>query len=85
MRYKQGVSLHFSIFPHAHWGSNASNLPWAPKWTPSVESKVHGTKTSCVKGIAGYSIQAGDIVIYLWGYQVHSACFFFNFPIFGPS
>ena len=35
-----------------------------------MESVVHETKTLCVKGIAGYSIQAGDIVITLWGFQL---------------
>ena len=58
MRCKKGVLFDFSIFPRAHLGSSASNLPWHPKWSPSVESKVYGAETKCAKGIAGYSIQA---------------------------
>ena len=85
MRYKPGVVFTFFIFQDAHLRSYASNLPWHPKWTPSVQSNVHGTTTLCVKGIAGNSIQAGATVIYLWAFPVHSACFFINFPIRWPS
>ena len=50
-----------------------------------MESKVIGVKTLCVTGIAGHSIQAGDIIIYLWGFHVHFSWFFINFIIFWPS
>ena len=38
-----------------------------------------------MKGIAGYSIQAGDFIMCLWGFQVNFSCSFISFTIFGPS
>ena len=77
--------LHFFIFPRVHLGSSACSLPKHPKWSPSVQSKVIDVKTRCVKVIVGDSIQAGDIDLYFWGFQVSFSCFFINFTIFWPS
>ena len=48
-----------------------------------MESKVSGVKTKYVKGIAGYYLQARDIALYVWGFQVNFSCVFINFTIFG--
>ena len=57
--------LQFSIFSCAHLGSNAHNLSKRPKWSTYVESEVIGVKSLCLEGLVDYSIQAGDITIYL--------------------
>ena len=41
-----------------------------------MQSNAISVKSYCVKGSAGYSIQAGDITTYLWEFQVHFSCFF---------
>ena len=78
MRCKQGVLFEFFL-PLAYLGSGASNLPWHSKWTPSVESKGHGNKKKCVKGIAGYSIHARDIKIFFLGISSPFCVFFHQF------
>ena len=55
------------------------------KWSTYVESKVIGVESLCLEGLVDYSIQAGDIVIYLGSFQGTFACFFANFAVFCPS
>ena len=50
-----------------------------------MESKVIGVKSLCLEGLADYSIQAEDIIIYLCTCQGTFACLFANFAVFGPS
>ena len=56
--------------------------PSRPKWSTYVESKVIGVKSLCLEGLVDYSIQAEDIIIYLWSFQGSFACFFANFAGF---
>ena len=50
-----------------------------------MESMVIGVESLCLVGLVDYSIQAEDIIIYLWSFQGTVACFFANFVVFCPS
>ena len=51
-----------------------------------MESKVIGVESLCLEGLVHYSIQAEDIIIYLWcSFQGTFAFFFVNFAVFCPS
>ena len=77
--------LQFSIFSCAHLGSSARNLSKRPKWSTCVESEVIGVWLLCLEGLANYSIQAEDIIIYLCAFQGTFECYFANFAAFCPS
>ena len=47
-----------------------------------MESKVTGVNAKCGKWFAGYSIRAGDILLYLLAFQVNFLCFFRQFCYF---
>ena len=40
-----------------------------------MESEVIGVDSLCLEGLVDYSIQAEDIILYLWGFQGTFACF----------
>ena len=50
-----------------------------------MESKSIGVESLCLKGLVDYSIQAEDIIIYLYSFQGTFACYFANFAVFCPS
>ena len=50
-----------------------------------MESEVIGVKSLCLEGLADYSIQAEDIIIYLCASQGTFGCFFANIAVFCPS
>ena len=50
-----------------------------------MEWKVIVVESLCLEGLVDYSIQAEDIIIYLWCSQGTFACFFANIAFFGPS
>ena len=50
-----------------------------------MESKLIGVELLCLEGLADYSIQAEDIIIYLCSFQGTFACFFANLAVFCPS
>ena len=50
-----------------------------------MESKVIGVESLCLEGLVDYSIQAEDIIIYLFSFQGAFACFFANIAVFCPS
>ena len=77
--------LQYSIFPCAHLGGSARDLPKRPKWSTYVELKVIGVESLCLEGLVDYSIQAEDIIIYLCTFQGTFACLFANIAVFGPS
>ena len=76
--------LQFSIFSCAHLGSSARDLSKRPKWSTYVESKVIGVKSLCLEGLVNYSIQAEDIIIYLWGFSRPFWVFFCQYCCFLP-
>ena len=76
--------LQFSIFSCAHLGSSARNLSKRPNWSTYVESEVIGVKSLCLEGLVHYSIQAEDIIIYLFAFQGTLVCFFANIAVFLP-
>ena len=47
--------------------------------------EVVSVESLCLEGLVDYSIQAEDIIIYLWSFQGTFACFFANFAVFCPS
>ena len=61
------------------------DLPKRPKWSTYVESEVFGVESLCLEGLADYSIQAEDIIIYLCTFQATFGCFFANLAVFCPS
>ena len=77
--------LQYFIFPCAHLGGSARDLPKRPKWSTYVESKVIGVESLSLEGLVDYSIQAEDIIIYLWSFQGTFGCFFANIAVFCPS
>ena len=77
--------LLFTIFSCAHLGSSARGLPKRPKWSTHVESEIIGVKSLCLEGLVDYSIQAGNIIIYLRAFQGPFGCFFANIAVFCPS
>ena len=77
--------LQYPIFPCAHLGGSARDLPKRPKQSTYVESKVIGVESLCLERLVDYSIQAEDIIIYLCTFQGSFACLFANFAVFGPS
>ena len=77
--------LQFCIFLTCPCGEQACDPPRHPKWNISIKSKVVCVKTSCVKGIAGNSIQARDIEIFFWVYHINCACLFTKPFFFWPS
>ena len=50
-----------------------------------MDSKVIGVESLCLEGLVDYSIQAEDIIIYLWSIQGTFACLFANFAVSCPS
>ena len=72
------------MFACAHLGGSARDLPKSPKWSTYVESEVIGVESWCLEDMVDYSIQAEDIIIYLWSFQGIFACFSANFAFFLP-
>ena len=50
-----------------------------------MESKVIGVESLCLEGLVDYSIQAEDIIIYMYTFQGTFACIIANFAVFCPS
>ena len=49
-----------------------------------MESKVIGVRSLCLEGLVDYSIQAGDIIIYLCAFQGTFGYFLANIAVFLP-
>ena len=75
----------YSIFACAHLGGSARGLPKHPKWSTYVQSEVIGVESLCLEGLVDYSIQAENIIIYLWSFQGTFGCLFANIAVFCPS
>ena len=76
--------LQFSIFSCAHLRSSARDLSKRPKWSTYVGMRVIGVKSLCLEGLADYSIQAEDIIIYLCAFQGPLWVFFRQYCCFLP-
>ena len=50
-----------------------------------METQVIGVKSLCLEGLVDYSIQAGDIIIYLCAFQGTFGCIFANIAVFCPQ